>query len=111
MRAQYGKPVVSISEGKFLSWTKSLAMAPACVVVVTLLAGCAGTPAPSIPPLRPDLPDDLRQSDAQSPDFRKPPPISSEPLKTGDEQTQAMDELEALRDNHESDTRSSIERR
>jgi hypothetical protein len=77
-----------------------------------VLAGCAGALVPEIPPLRPDLPADLRQPTSPSPDFRlPPPPVASTPTKTKDEQEATIDELEKLRETHENATQKAIEKR
>ena len=49
-----------------------------------LLSACAGT---SIPPLRPDLPDDLRQPTGPAPDFRQPLPEQKAATKTPKERS------------------------
>ncbi|MCB1472404.1 MAG: hypothetical protein H6884_02270 [Rhodobiaceae bacterium] len=77
-----------------------------------LLSGCAGPSTQGLPPLRPAVPNDLRQPTHAAPDFRlPPPPVASTQTKTADEQASAMEELEKLRDTHENATRKTIERR
>lgn len=70
------------------------------------LSACAGT---DIPPLRPDLPDDLRQPQGSEPDFRQPPPRPEAPPKSAEEQADTVNELETLRDTHENNARRAIE--
>lgn len=82
----------------------------ACVLG-TVMTACAGAGIGDIPPLRPDLPDDLRQPTNPAPDFRLPPPEPPAGTKSAGEQAETMSELETLRDSHEKNTQRSIERR
>ena len=80
----------------------------ASALAAVLLSACAGT---DIPPLRPQLPDDLRQPTGTAPDFRQPPPEQQAAAKTPEEQAAAVKELETLRDTAEKDARKKIEGR
>lgn len=86
--------------GRFLPFALALSALSAL-----LAAGCASV---DVPPLRPDLPPDLRQPSGTEPDFRQPAPGLETQVKTPEEQEEAMNELESLADTHENATRKAI---
>ncbi len=73
------------------------------------MSACAGASPIDVPPLRPQLPNDLREPEGPAPDFRRPPRLEDHQPKSDAEADATIEELEKLRDSHEKDRRQAIE--